>query len=316
MTMTTSPHLLARLRVRGSPGRGSRAFALASMMALLGSSFAPAAACAQQDPQSRAARERPQERRPDVHFVPTPMGVVDQMLAVAKVGPDDVLYDLGSGDGRIVITAAKRHGARAIGIDIDPERIRESRHNADTAGVGNRVEFRQADLFETDLRKASVVTLYLLRELNIRLRPKLLEELRPGTRIVSHAFDMGEWLPDSSLRANGNSVFYWEIPADARGTWALTTSAGPTVRRYEVRLEQEYQQLSGTATVGGQTMPLADAKLMGERIVFNLPDGAGGNRRWLRFEGRVEGNAMSGSFSRVDGPRLGTWRATRGDGRQ
>ena len=148
----------------------------------------------------------------DVPFVPTPEAVVDKMLEVAQVGPNDVVYDLGSGDGRIVIAAAKK-GARAVGIDIDPQRIREARENARQAGIGKRVEFRQGDLFEADLSGATVVTLYLLSGVNQRLRPKLLSELKPGTRIVSHAFDMGDWKPESVDHVGSSTIYSWVVPA-------------------------------------------------------------------------------------------------------
>ena len=147
----------------------------------------------------------------DVPYVPTPEAVVDKMLEVAKVGPSDVVYDLGSGDGRIVIAAAKK-GARAVGIDIDPERIREARANARKAGVEKRVEFRQGDLFEADIKDATVVTLYLLTGINRKLRPKLLSELKPGTRVVSHAFDMGDWKPVSEQQVGSSTVYYWVVP--------------------------------------------------------------------------------------------------------
>ncbi len=147
----------------------------------------------------------------DVPFVPTPEAVVDKMLEMAKVGPNDVVYDLGSGDGRIVIAAAKK-GARAVGIDIDPERIREARANARSAGVEKRVEFRQGDLFEADLKDATVVTLYLLTGVNRKLRPKLLSELKPGTRVVSHAFDMGDWKPVAEQQVGSSTVYYWVVP--------------------------------------------------------------------------------------------------------
>jgi precorrin-6B methylase 2 len=147
----------------------------------------------------------------DVPFVPTPERVVARMLDVAKVGPRDVVYDLGSGDGRIVIAAAKK-GARAIGIDIDPERIREARENARRAGVTKRVEFREGDLFKADFRDATVVTLYLLSGVNLKLRPKLLAELKPGTRIVSHGFDMGDWKPTGTYTVGSSSVYYWVVP--------------------------------------------------------------------------------------------------------
>ena len=148
----------------------------------------------------------------DVPFVPTPEKVVDSMLELAKVGPRDVVYDLGSGDGRIVIAAAKKHGARGVGIDIDPQRIKEARDNARRAGVANRVEFREGDLFKADISEASVVTIYLLSGVHLQLRPKLLGELKPGTRIVSHAFDMGDWQPTAVHQVGTATVYYWVVP--------------------------------------------------------------------------------------------------------
>jgi SAM-dependent methyltransferase len=148
----------------------------------------------------------------DVPFLPTPEPVVEKMLEVAKVGPNDVVYDLGSGDGRIVIAAAKKRGARGVGIDIDPDRIREARDNAKRAGVSNRVEFREQDLFTANFSEATVVTMYLLSSVNLKLRPKLLAELRPGTRIVSHAFHMGEWRPLETHWVGSSAVYYWVVP--------------------------------------------------------------------------------------------------------
>ncbi|MGH7308984.1 MAG: SAM-dependent methyltransferase [Candidatus Rokuibacteriota bacterium] len=152
-------------------------------------------------------------REPDVQYVPTPQPVVDQMLKLTKVTRDDVVYDLGSGDGRILITAAKRYGARGVGYDIDPDRVREATENAVKAGVDQRVRFVLGDLFEANLKEATVVTLYLLQSLNLKLRPKLFAELRPGTRIVSHDFDMGDWKPAQTvkLEVNGrdHTVYYW-----------------------------------------------------------------------------------------------------------
>ena len=152
-------------------------------------------------------------REPDVHFVPTPQNVVDGMLKLANVRPGDVVYDLGCGDGRLVITAAKQFGARAVGIDIDPERIKESLENARKAGVTDRVNFRNENLFEADIKEATVVTLYLLQSLNVKLRPKLWKELRPGTRIVSHHFDMGDWEPQKQIEVDGRRIYFWTIPA-------------------------------------------------------------------------------------------------------
>ena len=157
-----------------------------------------------------------QSRQPDVIFVPTPQEVVEDMLRLADVKKGDVLYDLGSGDGRIAVTAAKKYGIRATGIDIDPERIKEANENAKKAGVTKLVEFRQEDLFKARFKDATVVTLYLLPDLNVKLRPRLLAELKPGTRIVSHQFDMGDWAPDKKLESNGRTVYFWTIPALAK----------------------------------------------------------------------------------------------------
>ncbi|TAK52742.1 MAG: class I SAM-dependent methyltransferase [Betaproteobacteria bacterium] len=153
-----------------------------------------------------------QTRTPDVIFVPTPQEVVEDMLRLADVKKGDVLYDLGSGDGRIPVTAAKKYGIRAVGIDIDPDRITEARDNARKAGVSKQVEFRLGDIFTMDFRDATVVTLYLLPELNVKLRPRLLAELRPGARIVSHQFDMGDWRADKKLESNGRTVYFWTVP--------------------------------------------------------------------------------------------------------
>jgi ribosomal protein L11 methylase PrmA len=153
-----------------------------------------------------------QNRAPDVIFVPTPQELVEDMLRLADVRKGDILYDLGSGDGRIPITAAKKYGIRAVGVDIDPARIAEAVENARKAGVSKLVEFRQQDLFESDFREATVVTLYLLPDLNLKLRPRLLAELKPGTRIVSHQFDMGDWKPHKKLEVDGRIVYFWTIP--------------------------------------------------------------------------------------------------------
>lgn len=156
-------------------------------------------------------------REPDVIFVPTPQEVVDGMLKLAGVGPKDVVYDLGCGDGRTVVTAVKKFGAaRAVGIDIDPERIAESNATAKEAGVTDKVKFILGDLFEADIKEATVVTLYLLTSLNQKLRPKLWRDLKPGTRIVSHAFDMGDWQPEKTEDVDGRKIYFWTIPKDAK----------------------------------------------------------------------------------------------------
>ena len=158
------------------------------------------------------AQPRKPAQQPDVIYVPTPHEVVDDMLRLANVRKGDVLYDLGSGDGRIAIAAAKKYGIKAVGIDIDPERIKEATENAKKAGVTNLVEFRQEDLFKADFREATVITLYLLPDLNVKLRPRLWDEMKPGTRIVSHQFDMGTWKPEKKLESNGRTVYFWTVP--------------------------------------------------------------------------------------------------------
>ena len=158
------------------------------------------------------AATAPARRSPDVIFVPTPNEVVEKMLEMAKVTAKDVVYDLGCGDGRIVITAAQKFGCRSVGIDIDPKRIQEATANAKAAKVTDKVKFVEADLFESDISEATVVTLYLLTRLNEKLKPKLLKDLRPGTRVVSHAFDMGDWKPEATASVNATTVYLWRIP--------------------------------------------------------------------------------------------------------
>jgi hypothetical protein len=182
--------------------------------ALLALVAASLVACTPSSPdgasQSISAEKR--LREPDVRYEPTPRPVVDAMLRLAGVGPGDVVYDLGSGDGRIPITAALRHGARGVGIDIDPERIADSIANAQSAGVADRVSFRNEDLFVADFRDATVVTLFLYPDLNLKLRPKLLRELKPGTRIVSYYHDMGDWRPERTVRTARANIYLWTIP--------------------------------------------------------------------------------------------------------
>ncbi|MEW6322451.1 MAG: class I SAM-dependent methyltransferase [Acidobacteriota bacterium] len=179
-----------------------RLLGLALALAALGTIAVPTPAVAQNTA----------ERRPDVIYVPTPEAVVEAMLQVANVTKNDVVYDLGSGDGRIPVTAARKYGARGVGIDIDPQRIKEANENVAKNNVGHLVKIVQADLFTTDISEATVVTLYLLPSLNVKLMPKLMKELKPGTRIVSHAFDMGDWKPEKEIDVDGRKVYYWTIP--------------------------------------------------------------------------------------------------------
>ena len=242
-------------------------------------------------------------RNPDVIFVPTKMEVVEQMLTLAHVDSTDIVYDLGSGDGRIVITAASRRGAHGVGIDIDPERIRESIANADSAGVSDRVEFRRADLFRTDLRAATAVTLYLLPSLNVKLRPKLLAELQPGTPVVSNSFEMGDWKPDSAVLMGERYVYLWVIPANVAGTWELEYKGAETAGRTELEIEQLYQDISGTARVNGRPDSLRETRLRGDSIYFTFDI----NGVARTFAGTVGGANMTGATP--DGSL--SWRATR-----
>ena len=177
-------------------------------------------------PNNQGTTGAKQLRSPDVVYVPTPAEAVDAMLKVAKVGKDDVVYDLGSGDGRIPIMAVQKYNAaRAVGIDINPERIKEAQANLKAAGVGDRVRFLNEDLFQADISDATVVTLYLLPSLNLKLLPKLLSDVKPGTRIVSHAFDMGTWKPEQTLNAGGSTIYFWTIPAKGTPEYEAAASA-------------------------------------------------------------------------------------------
>jgi SAM-dependent methyltransferase len=230
----------------------------------------------------------------DVPFVPTSEETVEAMLRLAQVGPDDLVYDLGCGDGRIVVTAAKRFGARAIGVDINPERIQESTQNALQAGVTNRVRFVQGDLFTADIQNATVVSLYLLPSVNLRLRPKLLSELRPGTRIVSHSFDMGDWRPDQTRRVGGYTTIYgWVVPANATGSWNITIPGGPGMGGETVEITQQFQKIGGSMVSGGKRIPLRDARLEGDRIEFTV-DRMNGRSDPMRFTGRIRGDQIEG----------------------
>lgn len=243
---------------------------------------------------SQFVRSRP---KLDAPYVVTDYAVVDAMLAMADVRPNDFVIDLGSGDGRILIAAARSHGARGLGVDIDPARVREATDNARAAGVSHRVTFRQQNLFETPLGEADVVTLYLTREVNLRLRPRILAQMRPGTRLLSHDFDMGDWRADQRQRIGSSAVYMWTIPARAAGRWTLTDEG----RTGTLDLRQRYQRLEGTVSAGGVTTRLEQGYVAGERIHFIANLGAG--RR--AFEGRVEDDRILPLRSDAE------WRAAR-----
>lgn len=199
----------------------------------------------------------------DVIFVPTDELVVEAMLKMAAVTKDDVLYDLGCGDGRIVVAAAMERGARAIGVDMDPRRIAEANALAATIGVEDRVEFLQEDLLTVDFSEATVLTLYLLPSLNVKLKARILTELKPGTRIIAHAFNMGRWQPDAKRAMGGVYLYKWVVPAPLQGTWEWLSADGKV---YRVLLDQTFQMLSGQAWIDGEQVELVEAKVLGSRV--------------------------------------------------
>jgi len=254
----------------------------------------------------------------DVPYVPTPHEVVEEMLRLAMIKPGDLLYDLGCGDGRIVIAAAKTYGIRAIGVDIDPVRISESEANAAEAGVTGKVKFINKNLFETDFSDASVVTMYLLTSVNLKLRPTLLADLRPGTRLVSHRFEMGEWRPDksTSVELSGGEqrwVYFWVVPANVTGRWEWNLDTGGGRRLYTLAADQLFQVLGGTVSVEDQQLALSEGRLEGVRVRFELEEAGGGRRtNWL-YEGEVQGNSIRGTVRPADDPRAKPipWTASR-----
>jgi SAM-dependent methyltransferase len=259
---------------------------------------------------------------PSVPYVPTPHDVVERMLQIAKVTPADYVIDLGSGDGRIVIAAAQKFGARGFGVDLNPERIAEANANARKAGVADKVTFQLRDLFETDLSDATVITMYLLPRVNLELRPKLLK-LRPGTRLVSHDFDMGDWKPDVHVQVESkekygsvggtSDIYFWVVPAQAGGTWQWQLTVAGKPETHTVTLAQKYQEISGSATVAGRSVKLQKPVLSGDLISFSYAAEVDGAPVRYAFSGRVDGNTITGTVS-VAGKRVQAqleWVATR-----
>jgi SAM-dependent methyltransferase len=230
----------------------------------------------------------------DVIWVPTPEDLVERMLRMAQTTPSDFVIDLGSGDGRIAIAAAKKFGARSMGIEYNPDMVELSTRNAAKEGVGGKARFAKADIFESDFSQASVITMYLLPGLNLKLRSKLLD-MKPGTRIVSHQFNMDDWQPDEVTNIEGRRAYFWLVPAKVAGNWRLV-SGGEVL---DITLEQKYQMLEGTVKLGTINAGLRDAKLHGDRIDFAFVD-QGGVRR--DFTGRVSGNALEGTMKLETGP--------------
>jgi hypothetical protein len=230
----------------------------------------------------------------DVVWVPTPQALVDRMLDMAKVTPSDFLMDLGSGDGRTVITAAKR-GVRAVGVEYNPNMVALARDNAKQAGATELASFQEGDLFKADISKATVITLFLLPDINLRLRPKILD-LKPGTRVVSNSFDMGDWTPDQTIQAGPDCTSWcrahlWIVPAKVQGTWKLPDGG-------ELTLEQKYQVITGSLRIGASNMNINTGKVIGDQITFTAGT--------AQYTGRVNGNTIEGIAQTSSG-----WRATR-----
>lgn len=203
----------------------------------------------------------------DVPFVPTDEAVIEAMLNLGDVGPKDLLYDLGCGDGRILITAARDRNTRGIGVEIDPMRISDAMEEAAHFRVEYMLDFIEEDLFTVDIKDATVMTLYLLESINIQLRPRLLKELRPGTRIISHAFDMGDWQADEQLELGGVNLYKWVVPAQVAGVWEWDSLDD---QRYRVELQQKYQEITGSAWLSDQAMELKSAMLCGNTLELQI----------------------------------------------
>ena len=254
-----------------------------------------------------AAAQKPYEPQvgqagKDVIWVPTPDEVVDRMLRMAQVTPNDYVIDLGAGDGKIAIAAAKKFGARALGIEYNPEMAKHAQGNVEKAGVAGKARIVQGDIFVTDFSQATVITMYLLPALNLKLRPQILS-MRPGTRVTSHSFTMEDWEPDETSSMDGRRAYFWVVPANVNGGWTLETGA----ERHELSFEQKFQKIDGSIAFGAMQAGLRDARLRGFAISFAYVDNNGVRRD---FSGRITGGRMEGSF-RGDNGAEGRWSAAK-----
>jgi SAM-dependent methyltransferase len=254
----------------------------------------------------------------DVPYVPTPSNVVDAMLEIAGVGPGDFVIDLGSGDGRIVIAAASKRGASGLGVEIEGALVNEARREAARQGVAKRVEFREENLFITDIRRATTLTLYLYPRLLMQLRPRFFAELRPGTRIVSHDFDMENWRPDAHVTVPvpdkpygppRSEVYLWIVPANAAGRWRWRSSLGEQAVEVELLLNQTFQMLDGEPRAGGVPARLEQGRVRGNEVEFTLAVATGARVERQRYAGVLTGDALAGTV-RGNG-REAAWSAVR-----
>jgi SAM-dependent methyltransferase len=238
----------------------------------------------------------------DVIWVPSPDDIVDRMLTMAQVTSNDLVIDLGSGDGKIAIAAAKKFGARAMGIEYNPDMVKLSQANAQAAGVAQKASFRQADIFASDFSQATVITMYLLPGLNMKLRPQILS-MRPGTRVASHSFSMEDWVADEISTLDGRRAYFWVVPSNVQGGWAVDAGG----QRLDLTLEQTFQKINGTVALGVLQAGLREPRLRGFNISFAYVDTAGVRRD---FTGRVNGTRMEGSFRDEKGAE-GRWTAAK-----
>jgi SAM-dependent methyltransferase len=245
----------------------------------------------------------------DVRWEPSPREVVEEMIRMASVGRGDVVYDLGCGDGRAVITAAKSIGARGVGIDLDPIRIKESWENASFDQVGHLVRFTKADLFKSEIGEATVLFIFLFPDVNLRLRPKLLSDLRPGTRVVSYCHHMERWLPDHCVRMRSNYLYLWVVPANMSGRWEGTVEPDGRAPDIQLDLEQEFQKVSGRVSLDGKVFFVRSAPIDGDRFRFAGLDGPAGD---MALSGSVRGDEIKGMVRDGAFPdHVRTWTARR-----
>lgn len=267
-----------------------------------------------------SARASAQSGAGDVVYVPTPQSVVDRMLAMARVDSNDLVMDLGSGDGRIVITAAKQYGARGLGLDLDRVLVGNATRNATEAGVGGRAKFLRRNIFQFDVSDATVVTTYLGPGLMLKLRPKLLRELKPGVRIVSHDYHFGDWAPDEAVTLKVPEkkvgtpglayVYLWTVPASVHGIWRIEVDGAGGAEPYEIALVQQYQYIEGVLRLNAKPLQLADPQLAGAGIRFGVSADAGAT---YDFSGRVSGAEMAGELliNRGESRETHRWKAVR-----
>jgi precorrin-6B methylase 2 len=278
-----------------------RAILKSIVLAAVATVFATAVSAQQKDYQPHVGQQGK-----DVVWVPTPDEVVERMLNMAQTKPEDYVIDLGAGDGKIAIAAAKKFGARSLGIEYNPDMAAHAQRNAKAAGVLGRAQIQQGDIFVTDFTQATVLTMYLLPSLNMRLRPQILA-LKPGTRVVAHAFNMEDWEPDETSDIDGRRSYLWIVPATVGGRWAMEFVAGGTTDKVNLNFEQRFQKIEGSAHLGQVMAGLRDARLSGFTISFAYVDGKSVRRD---FTGRVVGAQMEGAF-RTDSGQEGRWSAAK-----